>query len=64
MLAVPLFSGAALADPAGASDGALAVKNADGRIIVNGRGGVIGRIDKGALTISDLNPDDGSGPVS
>jgi subtilisin family serine protease len=63
VLAVPFFSGAALATSTSASDGTLAVKNADGRIIFNGRGGVIGRLDKGQVTIKDPNPYDGAGPI-
>jgi len=57
------FSGSALATSSGPSDGALSIKNADGRIVVNGRGGVIGRLDKGQVTIKDPNPNDGTGPI-
>jgi len=57
------FSGSALATTSGPSDGALSIKNADGRIVVNGRGGVIGRLDKGQVTIKDPNPNDGTGPI-
>jgi hypothetical protein len=63
VLAVPFFSGAAFATSSGANDGALAVKNADGRMIFNGRGGFIGRLDKGQVTIKDPNPYDGTGPI-
>jgi hypothetical protein len=63
VLAVPFLSGAALATTSGATDGALAVKNADGRLIFNGRGGVIGHIGKGQVTIKDPNPNDGTGPI-
>jgi hypothetical protein len=63
VLAVPFFSGAAVAKSTGPTDGALAVKNADGRIIFNGRGGLIGRLDKGQVTIKDPNPNDGTGPI-
>jgi hypothetical protein len=63
VLAVPFLSGAALATTSGTNDGALAVKNADGRLTFNGRGGVIGRIDKGQVTIKDPNPYDGTGPI-
>jgi hypothetical protein len=64
VLSVPVFAGTALAGSAGASDGALAVKNTDGRVVVNAtRGGVIGHLDKGWLTIKDPNPNDGTGPI-
>jgi hypothetical protein len=63
VLAVLSFSGAAFAKAGGPSDGALSVKNADGRVVVNGRGGVIGRLDKGQVTIKDPNPNDGTGPI-
>lgn len=63
VLAVPFFSGAAVAKSTSPTDGALAVKNADGRIVFNGRGGVIGRLDKGQVTIKDPNPYDGTGPI-
>jgi subtilisin family serine protease len=63
VLAVPFLSGAAFATSTSSSDGALAVKNADGRLIFNGRGAVIGRLDKGQVTIKDPNPYDGTGPI-
>ena len=63
VLGVLAFAGSALATSNSASDGALSVKNADGRVVVNGRGGVIGRLDKGQVTIKDPNPNDGTGPI-
>ena len=63
VLAALVFSGAALATSNGPGDGALSVKNADGKVVVNGRGGVIGRLDRGQLTIKDPNPNDGTGPI-
>ena len=57
------FSGAAFANSKAPNDGALSVKDADGRVVVNGRGGVIGRFDKGSVTIKDPNPNDGTGPI-
>src|SRR4029078_9964363 len=57
------FSSSALATTSGPSDGALSIKNADGRVVFNGRGGVIGRLDKGQVTINDPNPKDGTGPM-
>ena len=62
MLALPL-TGAAHATVSASSDGALAVKSADGKVVFNGRGGVIGRIDLGQVTIKDPNPYDGTGPI-
>jgi hypothetical protein len=63
VLAVLPFSGSALATSSGPNDGALSVKNADGKVVVNGRGGVIGRLDKGQVIIKDPNPNDGTGPI-
>ncbi len=63
VLSVLAFSGSAFARSTGPNDGALSIKNADGRIVVNGRGGVIGRLDKGQVTIKDPNPNDGTGPI-
>jgi hypothetical protein len=63
MLSVPVFASTALAGSAGTGDGALSVKNADGRVVVNGKGGVIGHLDKGWLTVKDPNPNDGTGPI-
>jgi len=39
------------------------VKNAQGRVVFVGKGGVIGRFDKGQVTIRDPNPNDGTGPI-
>jgi hypothetical protein len=63
VLSVLAFSGSAFARSTGPNDGALSVKNADGRVVFNGRGGVIGRLDKGQVTIKDPNPNDGTGPI-
>lgn len=64
MLAVLVMTGTAAARPGGgANDGALSVKNADGRVIIKGRGVVIGRFDKGQVTINDPNPNDGTKPI-
>jgi hypothetical protein len=46
-----------------ASDGTLTVKNADGRIVINAKGGVIGRLGQGSVTIKDPVPGDGTGPI-
>ena len=63
VLSAPVFASAALAGSVGTNDGALSVKNGDGRVIANARGGVIGHLDKGWLTIKDPNPNDGTGPI-
>ena len=63
VLSVLAFCGSAFARSTGPNDGALSVKNADGRVVFNGRGGVIGRLDKGQVTIKDPNPNDGTGPI-
>lgn len=62
VLAVAL-SGTAAAHPGGANDGALSVKNAEGRVVIVGRGVVIGRFDKGQVTIKDPNPYDAAVPI-
>ena len=62
MLAVLVTTGTASARPGG-NDGALSVKNADGRVIIKGRGIVIGRFDKGQVTINDPSPNDGTRPI-
>jgi hypothetical protein len=58
-----ITTGAAAARTGGANDGALSVKNAAGRFVFVGKGGVIGRFDKGQVTIKDPNPYDGTGPI-
>lgn len=64
VLAVLVMTGTAAARPGSTSDGALSVKNSDGRIVmIASRGVVIGRFDKGQLTIRDPNPNDGTGPI-
>ena len=63
VLAVLVMTGTAAARTGGANDGALSVKNAEGRVVFVGKGGVIGRFDKGQVTIRDPNPYDGTGPI-
>jgi hypothetical protein len=64
VLAVLVMTGtAAAARPDGNNDGALSVKNADGRVIIVGKGVVIGRFDKGQVTVRDPNPNDGVEPI-
>src|SRR4030095_2300562 len=63
LLAALVMAGAASARTSGPNDGALSVKNADGRVVIAGKGAVIGRFDKGQVTIKDPNPNDGTGPI-
>jgi len=58
--AVPAVASAAPARPLDKGDGTLAVKNAQGRVIVNARGALLGRLDDGGLTVLDLTPNDAS----
>jgi hypothetical protein len=59
-LAVPV---SAAARSAGANDGTLSVKDARGFVTIQGRGGVIGSITQGRITISDPIDGDGTGPI-
>src|SRR5439155_4224211 len=54
---------AALARPTGINDGTLSVQSGDGKIVIAGRGGVIGTLAKGSVTISDPIDGDGTGPI-
>jgi hypothetical protein len=64
VLAMLVVAGTAAARSNGPNDGTLTVKNADGRVIISGfKGAVIGRFDKGQVTIKDPNPNDGIGPI-
>jgi hypothetical protein len=64
MLVALVGAGAASAHVvATASDGTLTVKNADGRVVINAKGGVIGRFGQGSVTIKDPVPGDGTGPI-
>ena len=46
-----------------AGEGSLSVKDGRGTITLKARGGVIGRLDRGTVTIFDLSPDDANLPV-
>ena len=63
VLSILAAAGTAAAQSRGPNDGALAVKNAEGKVVINGRGAVIGRFDRGSVTIKDPNPNDGTGPI-
>jgi hypothetical protein len=47
----------------GAGDGTLTVEDGRGTVSVQARGGVIGRIERGTVTIFDLTPEDAYDPV-
>jgi hypothetical protein len=65
LLALLVVTGTAAARSGGLNDGTLTVKNGDGRIVIMGgfKGAVIGRFDKGQVTIKDPNPNDGISPI-
>lgn len=44
-------------------DGTLSVENGRGKVNVQARGGLIGRLDRGFVTIYDLTPNDANAPV-
>jgi hypothetical protein len=44
-------------------DGTLSVEDGKGKVTIQARGGVIGRLDTGTVTIYDLTPEDASEPV-
>jgi hypothetical protein len=57
-LALPVAGLAALR----AGDGTLSVENGHGKLWLQGRGGLIGRLERGTITIWDLTPDDANDP--
>jgi hypothetical protein len=63
LLAAVVLPAAALARPTGLNDGTLSVQSGDGKIVIAGRGGVIGSFGKGSVTISDPVDGDGTGPI-
>ena len=44
-------------------DGTLTVKNGIGRIVIAGKGAIIGHFDTGSVQIRDPDPSDGTGPI-
>jgi hypothetical protein len=46
-----------------AGDGTLSVEDGKGKVTLQARGGVIGRIDRGTVTIYDLTPEDANEAV-
>ena len=58
-LAVPVGAGALSRGP---GDGTLVVENAQGVVVLNVRGGIIGRFDQGTIEVYDPVPGDGPPP--
>jgi hypothetical protein len=46
-----------------AGEGTLSVDDGRGKVTVRARGGIIGRLDRGSITIFDLTPGDANQPV-
>lgn len=63
LVAAIALPAAALAARAGPGDGTLSVEGGSGMVTVQARGGVIGRVERGTLTITDLTPGDGNDAV-
>jgi hypothetical protein len=61
LLALALPVAAVSATSAG--EGTLSVDDGRGKVTVRARGGVIGRLDRGSITIFDLTPGDANQPV-
>jgi hypothetical protein len=57
-LALPVAAVASLQ----AGEGTLSVEDGNGRVTLQARGGVIGRIERGTVTIYDLSPEDAFEP--
>ena len=57
-LAIPVAGIAAL----NTGEGTLSVEDGQGKVTLQARGGVIGRLDRGSITIYDLSPEDGYEP--
>lgn len=60
LLAVPALAGAG---PRAPGDGTLEVQDGRGLVIVQARGGILGRFDSGRMVIEDPVGGDGSGPI-
>jgi hypothetical protein len=63
VLAGLVLPAAALARSTGINDGTLSIQDGDGKMVIAGRGGVIGSFAKGSVTISDPVDGDGTGPI-
>ena len=60
-LLVPVVATGAL--KAGLGDGTLSVEDGRGKVNLDARGGVFGRLDRGTITVYDKTPADASYPV-
>jgi hypothetical protein len=58
-LAIPV---AGLAAPR-TGEGTLSVEAGHGRVVIQARGGIIGRVERGTITVYDLTPEDTSFPA-
>jgi hypothetical protein len=58
-IALPAAAVAAL----GTADGTLSVEDGRGKVTLQARGGLLGRLDRGSVTIFDLTPNDPFDPV-
>lgn len=63
VLAAALAPVGAYAAKAARGDGTLSLESVDGKVLIQARGGIIGRVDRGVVTIRDLTPFDGSDPT-
>ena len=62
VLAAALVPVGAYAAKSALGSGTLSLESLDGKVIVVARGGIIGRVDRGIVTIRDLTPNDDSDP--
>jgi hypothetical protein len=63
LFATLALAGSAFAARSGGPDGTLTVKNGIGRIVITGKGAIIGHFDSGFVQIKDPDPTDGTGPI-
>jgi hypothetical protein len=63
LLAALMVPAASTAHTRSATDGTLSIKGGRGKVILNVRGGVIGSLGNGSVTITDPVDGDGTGPV-
>lgn len=62
VLAAALAPVGAYAAKSALGGGTLSLDGVDGKVMVVARGGIIGRVDRGIVTIRDLTPNDDSDP--
>jgi hypothetical protein len=63
LLAILAFPAGSAASERAATDGTLSVKDGRGTVVVAARGGVIGSLAQGRVTIVDPVDGDGTGPI-